>query len=50
MKVNLDIYKLIKENNLDVKTITTDNEMEFAKIGLLAYWIDYIIYYCEPYT
>ena len=50
MKVNSCLYKLIKANNLKVKTITTDNGIEFEKIGILANWIDCQVYYCEPYA
>lgn len=50
MKINSCLYKLIKENNLKVKTIITDNGIEFEKIGLLANWIDCQVYYCEPYA
>jgi IS30 family transposase len=35
-KVNATIYKLIKDNNLEVKSITIDNGLEFQKIGILA--------------
>lgn len=50
MKCNSEIYKLIKENNLLVKTITCDNGIEFEKIGLLASWLDIVVYFCEPYA
>lgn len=50
MKCNSIIYKLIKENNLNVKTITVDNGIEFEKIGLLANWINAYIFFCEPYA
>ena len=50
MKINSAIYQLIKSNNLFVKTITTDNGIEFEKIGLLANWVNCLIYYCEPYA
>ena len=50
MKCNAEIYKLIKRKNLTVKSITCDNGLEFAKIGLLANWIDCMIYFCEPYA
>jgi IS30 family transposase len=36
MKINSVIYKLIKNNNLLVKSITIDNGLEFEKIGILA--------------
>ena len=50
MKCNSVLYKMIKENNLNVKSITIDNGIEFEKIGLLASWIDAKIYFCEPYA
>lgn len=50
MKCNSAIYKIIKENNLIVKSITVDNGIEFEKIGLLAHWVDCSVYFCEPYA
>lgn len=50
MKLNSTVYKLIKSNNLKVKSITIDNGMEFSKIGLLANWVKCYIYFCEPYA
>lgn len=50
MKCNSVIYKIIKNNNLDVKTITCDNGIEFEKIGILAHWINCKVYFCEPYA
>lgn len=50
MKINSIIYKLIKENNLIVKSITIDNGIEFEKIGLLAHWVKCFVYFCEPYA
>ncbi|MGL4950763.1 MAG: IS30 family transposase [Mycoplasma sp.] len=50
MKCNSEIYKLIKKNNLQVNSITCDNGIEFEKIGLLANWLDCMIYFCEPYA
>ncbi|GAA5414408.1 IS30 family transposase [Ureaplasma ceti] len=50
MKVNSALWKLIKDNHLYVKTITTDNGIEFEKIGLLANWADCLVYYCEPFA
>lgn len=50
MKINSALLKLIKQNKLDVKTITIDNGIEFEKIGILAYWIKCKIYFCEPYA
>ncbi|WP_412032374.1 IS30 family transposase [Malacoplasma muris] len=48
--INSTIKKLVEENNLEVKTITIDNGIEFNKIGILAYWLNCKIYYCEPYA
>ena len=50
MKLNGELYKLIKQRKLVVKSITCDNGLEFAKIGLLANWLDCMIYFCEPYA
>lgn len=50
MKINFEIYKIIKTNNLTMKTITTDNGIEFEKNGLLAKWVNCKAYYCEPYA
>lgn len=50
MKINSAIYKLIKNNNLTVKSITIDNGIEFQKIALLASWVKCKIYFCEPYA
>lgn len=50
MKVNSAMYKLIKNNNLLVKSITVDNGIEFQKIGLLASWLKCVVYFCEPYA
>ncbi|MEJ3571947.1 IS30 family transposase [Ureaplasma urealyticum] len=46
IKINSIIYRLIKENNLNVKTITIDNGIEFEKIGILGSWINGKIYFC----
>ncbi|WP_412031904.1 IS30 family transposase [Malacoplasma muris] len=48
--INSTIKKLVEQNNLKVKTITIDNGIEFNKIGILAYWLNCKIYYCEPYA
>ncbi len=47
MKINSCLYKLIKANSLNVKTITTDNGIEFEKIGILSNWIDSQVYYVK---
>ena len=48
--INSAIKKLVEENKLKVKTITVDNGVEFSKIGILAYWINCKIFYCQPYS
>lgn len=50
MKINSIIYKIIKQNKLDVKSITIDNGIEFQKIGILATWVKCKVYFCEPYA
>ena len=50
MKCNSEIYKLVKKNNLIIKSITCDNGLEFEKIGILASWLDVKAYFCEPYA
>lgn len=50
MKINSALLKLIKQNKLEVKTITIDEGIEFEKIGILAYWAKFKIYFCEPYA
>lgn len=50
MKCNSAIYKIIKENNFIFKSITIDNGIEFEKIGLLAYCVGCLIYFCQPYV
>lgn len=49
-KCNSGIYDIIKENNLEVKTITCDNGIEFEKIGLLAKRLNINVYICDPYA
>ncbi|GGM95924.1 hypothetical protein GCM10010106_51080 [Thermopolyspora flexuosa] len=34
--INSELKKIIKDNKLQVKTITIDNGIEFEKIGILA--------------
>ena len=36
--------------NLDIKSITTDNGVEFKHMGLLAYQLKIKAFYCEPYA
>ena len=38
------------ENHLYVRTITVDNGIEFQKIGLLAYWLNWKVYFYKPYA
>ncbi|PAK20872.1 hypothetical protein CJJ23_04935 [Mycoplasmopsis agassizii] len=49
-KINSALYKLIKQEDLPVKSITVDNGVEFSRLGLVAKWINAIIYACEPYA
>ena len=49
-KINSAFRRLIKNNNLNIKTLTLDNGVEFAKIGLLAKWCNLIVYQCEPFS
>lgn len=49
-KINSAFRRLIKQNKLNVKTLTLDNGVEFGKIALLAKWCDLTVYTCEPYS
>lgn len=42
--------KIIKENNLPIKTLTLDNGKEWDKIALLGKWCNLTIYICEAYS
>ncbi|WP_060823261.1 IS30 family transposase [Mycoplasmopsis arginini] len=48
--INSELKKIIKDNGLQVKTITIDNGIEFEKIGILARWMNIKIYRAEPYA
>ena len=48
--VNEAFRKMIKENNLEVKTLTLDNGIEFERIGLLAKQMHFKVYQCDPYA
>lgn len=41
---------MIKENNLEVKTLTLDNGIEFERIGLLAKQMHFKVYQYDPYA
>lgn len=49
-EINAKLKELIKNNDLIVKTITIDNGIEFEKIGILAKWLNIVIYRAEPYA
>ncbi|VDR42369.1 IS30 family transposase [Mycoplasmopsis caviae] len=49
-KINKKIRELIKNNNLIVHSITTDNGIEFEGLGLVAKWLNIIIYKAEPFA
>jgi len=48
--VNSAFRKMIKENNLNVKSLTLDNGLEFNKIGILAKQLNFKVYECDPYA
>ena len=43
------IYKYITENNIEVKSITTDNGFEFKALGIAAKRLGVKLYKCDPY-
>ncbi len=47
--INNLIHKYIKENNITVKSITTDNGNEFKALGICAKTIGVKLYKCDPY-
>lgn len=49
-KVNAAFRKLIKDNNLQIKSLTLDNGKEFERIGVLAQQLNFKVYVCEPYA
>lgn len=49
-KVNEAFRKMIKDNNLKVKTLTLDNGIEFERIGILAKHLNFKVYLCDPYA
>ncbi|MDC8914598.1 IS30 family transposase [Metamycoplasma hyosynoviae] len=49
-EINAKLKTLIKSNNLNVKSITIDNGIEFERIGILAKWLNIYIYRAEPYA
>lgn len=50
MEINWAIKKLVETNKLYVRSITSDNGLEFEKIGILAKWLNCKAYYCDPYA
>uniref|UniRef100_UPI003080C010 IS30 family transposase n=1 Tax=Mesomycoplasma ovipneumoniae TaxID=29562 RepID=UPI003080C010 len=48
--INSELTKVIKDNKLQVKTITQDSGSEYIKIAILARWINRKIYSAEPYA
>jgi IS30 family transposase len=47
--VNNLIYNFIKQNDITVKSITTDNGKEFAALGICAKRLNVKLYKCDPY-
>lgn len=43
------IHKYIKENEIEVKSITTDNGLEFKAMGIAAKRLGVKLYKCDPY-
>ena len=43
------IYKYIVDNNITVKSITTDNGLEFNVLGITAKKLGVKLYKCDPY-
>ena len=48
--LNAVLHKIIKKNNLLVKSITSDNGLEFKALGLFGYQTGIDIYKCNPYA
>jgi len=48
--INNYLKKLIKDNELFVKSITIDNGVEFERIGIFAKHTGITIYTCDPYA
>ena len=40
----------LEENKLYVRSITSDNGLEFQRLGVLAKLLNFKAYYCEPYA
>lgn len=47
--INKLIYEYIIENNIKVKSITTDNGLEFQALGITAKKLGVKLYKCDPY-
>ena len=46
-----NLFKMIQQNNLLVKSITIDNGVEFKRIGKITTWVKGCkVYYCNPYA
>ena len=50
MKINWAIKKLVETNKLYVISVTSDNGLEFEKIGILTKWLNCKVYYCNHYA
>ena len=48
-KINSVIIQLIEENKLYVRSITSDNGIEFQRLGVLAKLLNFKAYYCESF-
>ncbi len=48
--LNATLYKAIKQYNLLVRSITSDNGLEFKALGLFGYQTGIDIYKCNPYA
>ncbi|MCI8544908.1 MAG: hypothetical protein HFH09_01610 [Bacilli bacterium] len=47
--VNKLIYEFIIRNDIKVKSITTDNGLEFMALGITAKKLGVKLYKCDPY-
>lgn len=47
--INKLIYEFIVENNIEVKSITVDNGLEFKVLGITAKKLGVKLYKCDPY-
>lgn len=44
------MYNILKEEKLNVKSITVDNGLEFQMMGITAKQFNFKVYYCQPYS